>query len=272
MRQLFETYSRIPADEVVPHIRTVRKKLWDKRAYPCTGLLVFLVPWIRYYSGFADMVTRLQPSPTNPEPKILDVGTYISHDLRALRFAGVPMASLYGLDLVPFWDLGWELFNDKAKFDITAHLLQGDILDLSETSGAAQRLDGKMDVVWCSALLHQFPWAKQIAACKRLLRFSVGTGALIAGCQTGSKGEESTYDMQTITKGRATEGRTEDTKPFKHNASSMERMWKAVGEELGLELEVSAMCGGWKQYGCEETRCQFMGDDVGVLEFTVKVL
>ena len=128
-----------------------------KRAYPCVGLFVFLVPWIQYHSSFTDIVRRLQPSTSNPSPKVLDVGTFINHDLRALHFAGIPRKSLYGLDLVSFWDLGWDLFNDRAKFDIEAQLTLGDILDFSTTSDAARLLDGKMDVVWCSAVLHQFP-------------------------------------------------------------------------------------------------------------------
>ena len=111
-----------------------------------------------------------------------------------------------------------------------------------------------------------------MASCKRLLRFSKGTGALIVGCQTGSRGEESRYDVQGTTKGRASEGKTEDTAPFKHNAASMERMWKVVGEELGIKLDVRAAWGPWKAWGTEETRCAFLGEDVGVVEFTVKVL
>jgi hypothetical protein len=203
--------------------------------------------------------------------KVLDVGTYISHDLRALHFAGIPLSSLYGLDIISFADLGWELFNDRERFDISDQLVLGDILDFATDSSAVRILDGEMDVVWCSAVLHQFTWAQSIPACKRFVRFTKGSGSLVVGCQVGGREKEGVLDMHEISKGKAEKGGVEAS-PFKHNAQSLERMWRCVGEELGVKLEVSARWREWGDFGCEEERYRLMGSDMGVLEWTVKLL
>jgi SAM-dependent methyltransferase len=203
---------------------------------------------------------------SKPESKILDVGSYVGHDLRALYFAGVPQSALYGLDLLPFWNLGYELFNDRGKFTVKTVL--GDILDFNPESPAAQLLDGKMDVVWSSAVIHQFPWDKQVLACKRLIQFSKGSGALIAGCGVGSSMEdiEGELDTEAITKGKYKGQGT-----LKHNVASMERMWNVVGEDLGIKLDVSVNWKSFEDYGCQEGRCVYLGEGMGVLGFTVKL-
>lgn len=271
-RALLETYSAIPSDQVIPHIHAVRKKLWDRRAYPCTGLFVFLVPWIEYHSAFSSIVARLKPSSSDATAsKFLDVGSYIGHDLRALHIAGVPQSSLFGLDIVPFWDLGWELFNDTDKFGLKEgkQLIMGDILDTGTTSAAATLLDGKMSVVWVSAVLHQFNWTQGVAACKRLVRFTCGPGAIIAGAQVGSKESQGKINLHGMAGRKELE---DDKQAVRHSCESMRRMWEAVGEELGTKLEVEASWKGWRDFGCEEERCKFMGADMGVLEFTVRLL
>jgi hypothetical protein len=170
--------------------------------------------------------------------KVLDVGTYISHDLRALHFAGIPLSSLYELDIISFADLGWELFNDRERFDIWDRLVLGDILDFATDSSAVRILDEEMDVVWCSAVLHQFTWVQSIAACKRLVRFTKGSGSLVVGYQVGGREEEGVLDIHEISKGKAEKGGVEAS-PFKHNAQSLESMWRCVGEELGLSWRLA---------------------------------
>lgn len=197
---------------------------------------------------------------------ILDVGSYIGHDLRALHWAGVPLSSLYGLDIISFANLGWELFNDHERFNIGKRLLVVDVLDESASSSMTGLLDGKMDVIWCSAVLRQFPGATAVRACKRLVRFSRGAQCVIFGAQVGSKEGEGKIDMKTITEQMA-----EDTKPFKHNASSFERMWKQVGEESGVDLEAKAIWKDWEEFGYEKERCKIMGPDIGVLEWNARI-
>lgn len=258
---MFENYSAIPPDDVVPHIAAVRAKLWDIRAYPCTGVYAFLVPWIRYHMARNEIVQKLNE---NADAKFLDVGSYIGHDLRALHFDGASQSCLYGLDILPFWDLGYELFRDEGRF--AAKTVIGDILDASNESDAAQLLDGKMDVLWISAVLHQFTWDRCVQACKRLVRYAKGPGSLIVGAGVGSNKEDGESNMQRLT------GQKGKNDPYKQNKESMERLWRVVGEELGVELGVQAVWRKWEEFGCEPERCKVMGPDMGVLEFTVRLL
>ncbi|KAF2703278.1 hypothetical protein K504DRAFT_451787 [Pleomassaria siparia CBS 279.74] len=158
-----------------------------------------------------------------------------------------------------------ELFNDWGKF--SAKNVLGDVLDFDASSEQAKLLDGKMDVVWRSAVIHQFTWDKQIAECKRLVQFSKGAGSLIVGCGVGRKGDEEGIKMQERTEGKFT-----GTEPFKHNAASTEKMWRAVGSELGMKLKASAKWSTWEDFGCQKGRCDFMGPDMGVVEFTVELV
>jgi hypothetical protein len=36
-RELLENYSKIPSDQVVPHILKIRERAWDIFPYPCIG-------------------------------------------------------------------------------------------------------------------------------------------------------------------------------------------------------------------------------------------
>jgi hypothetical protein len=168
--------------------------------------------------------------------KVLDVGTYISHDLRFLHSSGIPLPSLYGLDVISFANLGWELFNDRDRFDVKNRLIVGVILDFYTDNEAAKMLDEEMKVVWRSAVLYQFTWDQGVEACKRFVRLTRGAGSLVMGCQVVSRYEGDGLDMREITKGKA----EVETRLFKHNVRSIERMWRCVGEELGIALEVSA--------------------------------
>lgn len=225
---------------------------------------MFLVPWIGYHSAYDEVVTRLKSS---LDAKFLDVGCYIGHDLRALHLAGVPQASLFGLDIIDFLPLGNELFCDADRFDLNGQFLVGDILDSDSSSQAAQLLDGKMHIVWCSAILHQFPWYRAVRACQRLVQYSTGPGALIIGAIVGSSKTEGTADMKGLTKGRST-----GPEAFKHNATSLERLWKEVGNTLNLNLRVTTNWKSWNAWGCDEERCKIMGDAYGVLEWTTTIL
>jgi SAM-dependent methyltransferase len=261
---VFETYSKIRPDQVVPHIKAVRAKLWAQRAYPCTGLFIFLVPWIRFHSAFDGVIARMLAS---PGMKLLDVGCYIGHDLRALYLAGVPQTSLYGLDIVDLLPLGHELFRDVDRFDMTGRFEVGDVLDEGSETQAARKLDGHMDIVWCSAVLHQFPWDKAMRACKRLLRYSVGSGAMIIGAIAGVSENGAAADMQ-----RLSQGRLVGDEPFQHSAESLERLWAEVGRDLALPLRVTTAWKPWSSWGCDEERCSYLGPDFGILEWTVYVL
>ncbi|KAF2653071.1 hypothetical protein K491DRAFT_695050 [Lophiostoma macrostomum CBS 122681] len=277
-RTRLETYSKIPPDQVVPHIQAVRATLWSLRAYPCTGLYVFLTPWLAHHSSLPHIIAHLQ-SPQTQDPKFLDVGAYIGHDLRYLHWAGIPQRSLYALDLLPFWELGYRLWKDEDVFRSTNVI--GDVLDESADSEAARVCDGGMDVVYSSAVLHQFDVENGVRACKRLCRFlKTGDdgkgkrGSLLVGCITGSKGVEGLVDVGRLGKGGAGggDGEQDVKKPVRHSVESLKRLWEGVAEELGWDVEVRVAWRTWEEYGTDPQRCAFMGSDVGVLEWEVRVL
>lgn len=224
------------------------------------------MPWIRYHSAFADVVQRLK---NNPDAKAVDVGCYIAHDLRALYFAGVPQSQLYALDIIDFLDQGYELFNDRESFSLKGRNVIGDILDSDEESNAAKLLDGKMDIVWCAAILHQFSWDNQITACKRLLRYSNGPGSIILGCIAGSLTSSGLVDVSKLTGGKMVMA---GDPPYRHNAESMKRLWNEVGNSLGIKLEAQAGLKTWEEFGIEQERGNTVGENMGVLEFTVRPL
>jgi hypothetical protein len=70
--------------------------------------------------------------------------------------AGAPAKSLYGFDIVNFWDLGFEMFQDHGRFD-DAHFVQADIMAVDddeiegegegEGKGELAEFKGKIDVI-----------------------------------------------------------------------------------------------------------------------------
>lgn len=57
---------------------------------------------------------------------LADIGCFIGHDLRHLVNDGAPANNLYGFDIIDFWDLGFEMFQDRDRFE--AHFVQADIM------------------------------------------------------------------------------------------------------------------------------------------------
>jgi len=204
---------------------------------------------------------------SSSDMRLLDVGCYIGHDLRALYLAGVPQTSLFGLDIIGSLPLGHDLFRDADRFGMTGRFVMGDVLDEGNEAEAARMLDGRMDVVWCSAVLHQFPWDKAARACKRLLRYSVGSGAMIIGAIVGTSEKGAAADIR-----RMSQGRLVGEEPFQHSAESLERLWTDVGRDLAMHLRVTTAWRPWSSWGCDEERCKYLGPDFGVLEWTVHVL
>ena len=62
--------------------------------------------------------------------------------MRHLVKAGVPSQNLHGIDIVNFWDLGFEMFNDRERFG--AKFTQADMM---ASDGALAELEGKFDVI-----------------------------------------------------------------------------------------------------------------------------
>lgn len=66
--------------------------------------------------------------------------------MRHLANAGVPSENLHGIDIVNFWDLGLEMFNDRDKFN--GQFTQADMLaDSDAADGKLAGFAGKFDVI-----------------------------------------------------------------------------------------------------------------------------
>lgn len=61
--------------------------------------------------------------------------------MRHLVNAGVPSGNLHGIDIVNFWDLGFEMFNDRGRFE--AKFTEADMLAAAKDGS----FEGKFDVV-----------------------------------------------------------------------------------------------------------------------------
>lgn len=76
---------------------------------------------------------------------LVDIGCFIGHDLRHLVNDGAPSLNIYGVDIVNFWDLGYEMFQDSEKFQ--AHFIEADLLSPTRS---LQDLEGRCGIVCIS--------------------------------------------------------------------------------------------------------------------------
>lgn len=170
-------------------------------------------------------MSHLKSSPTT---LFLDLGCGFGQDIRALAADGVPSTQLVGSDIrKEFWDLGYELFNDKdtLKSDfIEADLLAGDDL------GALSTLEGKVDVVYAGSLLHLFDYAGQVQVIEKIVKLlKPAKGVMVLGRQVGN------------TVAGETPRKTADAKRmYRHNEESFAKMWQEVGEKMGSKWRVES--------------------------------
>ena len=262
-RHLLETYSNIPPAEVLPHVNTIvsylaefvcslysslylqRDKAWAIRSYMCTGQGLFLDPSMPRHPSYNTILERLRKGAT-----LVDVGTFIGQDLRRLAVDGAPSTDMYAIDIVNHWDIGFDMFRDRDKFH--AHYVEVDILHPSST---LQELDGKVDIVWITHVLHQWTWEGQIMATRNLVSLS-RLGTLVAGFQVGA--DVARHQGPTkLMKGES----------FLHDPVSFAKMWDQVGEETASRwrTEVKYRTLGSMGWGDED-----LPGDKRVLEFIVE--
>ncbi|CAG8982887.1 hypothetical protein HYALB_00002904 [Hymenoscyphus albidus] len=178
IRRLLEEYSKVPADEVLRHVHEIRDKAWAIRPYPCTGLGNFLQPTVSLLPVYPEILSRLKNGAS-----FLDVGCFLGQDLRKLVFDGAPSDHLHGVDIVSHWHLGYELFLDEGRFK--AHFMETDLL---KPNAELSALEGKIDIIQVTHVLHQWGWKGQIQAAKQLAKYTK-PGSLIVGYQAGTAGE-----------------------------------------------------------------------------------
>jgi SAM-dependent methyltransferase len=234
-RDLFETYSHIPPDRVIPHILEVvrtslihgcnlinlylqREKAWEFHPLPCIGQIRFIDFTLSQSSLYPDILSRLQSG-----ENLLDLGCCFAQDLRKLAHDGAPASSLYGAELESrYLELGYELFLDRETF--RANFIVADIFD---EQGPLEELDGKMDIVYIGLFLHLFDLEEQQRICERIVRLLKNKkGALVLGTQVGStKPKDVPF------------GATKNV--FRHDEITFEKLWKAVGEKTNTEWKVT---------------------------------
>jgi hypothetical protein len=74
-----------------------REEAWAIRAYPCTGLGVFLIPMIPKSPAYST-IKRLQGGNF-----LMDIGCFVGHDPQRLIADEAPSDRLYGVDIVNYW-------------------------------------------------------------------------------------------------------------------------------------------------------------------------
>lgn len=222
-RQLLETYSHIPSDQVIPHILAVRERAWDIWPYPCLGKLNFLDLSISQSPSYSAILTRL----TQSNHTLLDLGCCFAQDLRKLVSDGAPSENLYGLELrQAFVDLGYELFRDQETFK--GKFLVANLLDDAALSGVIGEVRGKFDIIYAASFLHLFNYAEQLLLAKRIaLMLKPVPGSVVLGRQRGNI-KAGGYEHRTNEKGTM----------FRHNEDSFTRMWEEVGKSTATEWAV----------------------------------
>ncbi|KAF3049268.1 hypothetical protein E8E11_001028 [Didymella keratinophila] len=220
-KELFETYSKVPSDEVVPHITKIRNKAFKIFPYPCLGHWGFLNLNIQKSDAYNEVLERVK----NGE-QYLDIGCCMGQDIRKLVYDGAPSDKMYASDLKgQFWDVGYELFKDKPSLE--ASFIEADIFD---DQSSLQQLVGKLDIVHAASFFHLFDWDGQVAAAKKIVGlFRPESNSLLIGRQVG-RAEAGDFTAQV-----------EQTKSrYWHNPESWARLWKQVGEETSTKWNVQA--------------------------------
>ncbi|KAI1346046.1 hypothetical protein F5Y01DRAFT_298825 [Xylaria sp. FL0043] len=244
-QELLEKYSKVPKDQQIAHIHIIRDKAWDIRAYPCIGLGVWLTPQLCRLPGYEGILERLKGGAT-----LIDVGTFIGHDLRRLVYDGAPSEKLYGIDIVNHFDLGYEFFRDRDRFN--GHFIEADFLS---SAPDLMNLRGAADIVLVSQLLHQWSWSDQLKAVETLITFT-RPGSSIVGNQLGNPVAQEIPIKQH--KSIAT---------WRHNVESFTKMFEEVGNATGSTWETQAWLRSFSEMGWDEKDAAWMEPDVCVIEF-----
>jgi len=248
VRKMLEEYSNLEPSQVVQHVREIRDRAWNISNYPCTGLGLFLMPMLPKCPIYPSIIKRLQNGDS-----MLDIGCFIGHDLRRLIFDGAPSNHLYGVDVLNHWELGYAMFRDRTKF--SAHFIQSDIL---HPTAELQRLNGAIDIISITHVLHQWNWNDQVRVVRRLCELS-RTGSVVVGYQVGST---SAYQ-------KPPQLYNQDSPPFLHDPQSFQRMWSQAGEETNTSWRSTAQLKTFEEIEWDPNDTTYLGADARIIEFVV---
>lgn len=225
-REVLETYSKIPPEEVDDRLYKIRDKAWAIRKFPCLGRWTFTNLQQTQGPSFQAAIARLKAP--GSQDALLDVACCLGQISRKLAADGVDHAQLYSTDLDPdFIELGFELFGDRNRFPPGA-FVAADML-APDDAGAAT-LDGKVTLVHASNFFHLFSREQQVQAAVRITRFLKPgtTDAVIFGGQLGSL---EPGGMKTPQSGDTLYG---------HDPQSLQTLWDEVGELTRTKWRVEA--------------------------------
>lgn len=228
-----------------------RDQAWDIRSYPCTGLGVWLVPFISCSPAYSDILQRLRD---DSNARLIDIGCFLGSDLRRLAFDGARTENMYGIDIISHWDVGFNLYRDKDRFK--AHFIEANMLCVDENP-ALRELKGTADIVSVSAIFHQWDWINQLEGAKRVALYTKGPGSLVVGYQIGN------------VEGKQLINKTLKVPQYRHNPESFTKMWNQVGAETGTEWKISARLLNWEQMGWDPKDNEWMEPGDRALDFVV---
>jgi len=214
VRDLFETYSKIPADEVESHVYKLRDQAWQIYPYPCIGQFRFLDLAITHQPEYPQVVTRLKTG----NQKYLELGCCFGQEIRKLVLDGVPSESLYAVDLEqPFIDLGYKLFKDKDT--LKAHFMTANLVAGTGNIDKVKALEGQIDILYAASFLHLFDYDTQLALCIMITKLLKPVkGSVFMGRQVGN------------VKAGHRERNAGKQQMYAHDEGSWKEMWRKVEE------------------------------------------
>jgi len=248
-REVFEKYSGLSPDAVIPHIVEVRNRAFDVFPYPCIGLFRFLNFGIRNLPQYSEVLQRLKGGQS-----FLDIGCCFGQDIRRLVADGAPSENTYGSDLhMEFIELGYDLFLDKEM--LKTKFIAGDVFD---PDASIKQLDGKIDIIHAASFFHLFNWDGQVKIAKRFVSLlNPEAGVLVIGRL-----------MANIEAGEYSFSKT----VYRHNDESFKRMWKLVGDETGTNWQVDARISESELLKKQGSPFEWVPPGTCILSFTLRRL
>lgn len=222
MSELLTKYSNIPPEQQKEHIIAVRNRAYASHPYPCLGRWRFLELDVSshplYRSYILPSMARAKPDSEKLSWTYLDLGCCIGQDIRKVLFDGADPSRVLGADLRPeFIDIGYELFRDENKFPKSEHFVApADIFDFSTESELSKKCDGKVGILYSTAVFHLFDRDRQMKMANRCLQLMTKKAGRVLIC--GSQGGN-------INPGRR---EREGSSSFHHNTESWKTMWEEV--------------------------------------------
>lgn len=216
--RLLETYSGIPPEQLMQHITNIRDEAWKIFPYPCIGQWRFLDLGITDCEEYGEILKRVGGG-----EKLLDVACCFGQTVRQLVADGAPAQNIYGSDLEGgFIELGYKLFKDRDKLQSKFF-----VADIFDSASSLSDVRGQLDMIYAGSFFHLWGIKQQKEVSKvvaNLLR--PRPGSMIVGRQVGAV---TAFERVSATGNM-----------FQHNVESFQKMWKEIGDELGVTFVVTA--------------------------------